>query len=104
LQEAQQSAESQHDAVAAFSAPAKPSAITAINTNACSFFMDFSPFEKSNVVVLLADSNAISGNREKHCGQISRRVAAVLRGVCLCRCAWEARQVPLHGESEPSLN
>ena len=45
LQEAQQSAESQHDAFAAFTAPAKPSAITAINTNACSFLMDFSPLK-----------------------------------------------------------
>jgi hypothetical protein len=45
LQSAQQSAESQHDAFAAFTASAKPSAITAINTNAFSFFMDFSPLK-----------------------------------------------------------
>jgi hypothetical protein len=43
LQFAQHSAESQHDAVAAFTATAKPSPITAINTTALSFFMDFSP-------------------------------------------------------------
>jgi hypothetical protein len=45
LQRAQQSAESQHGAFAAFTAPAKPSAITAVNTNAFSFFMDFSPLK-----------------------------------------------------------
>jgi hypothetical protein len=45
LQEAQQSAESQHDVCAAFAAPAKPSAITAINTIARIFFMDFSPLK-----------------------------------------------------------
>jgi hypothetical protein len=45
LHRAQQSAESQHDAFAAFTAPAKPSAITASNTNACSFLMDFSPLK-----------------------------------------------------------
>jgi hypothetical protein len=45
LQRAQQSAELQHDAFAAFTASAKPSAITAINTNAFSFFMDFSPLK-----------------------------------------------------------
>jgi hypothetical protein len=45
LQEAQQAAESQHDAFAAFTAPAKPSAITAVNKNACSFLMDFSPLK-----------------------------------------------------------
>jgi hypothetical protein len=45
LQEAQQSAESQHDAFAALTAPAKPSAITAINTSARIFFMDFSPLK-----------------------------------------------------------
>jgi hypothetical protein len=41
LQEAQHSAESQHDVVAAFAAPANPSAITANNRTAASFFMDF---------------------------------------------------------------
>jgi hypothetical protein len=41
-QEAQQSAEEQHDVFAAFTAPAKPSAITAINRNALKFFMIFS--------------------------------------------------------------
>jgi hypothetical protein len=41
LQFAQHSAESQHFALAAFTAPAKPSAITAINTTARSFFMVF---------------------------------------------------------------
>jgi hypothetical protein len=45
LQLAQHSAESQHDAFAAFTAPAKPSAITAINRTALSFFMDFSPLK-----------------------------------------------------------
>jgi len=45
LQESQQSAESQHDLFAAFTAPAKPSAITAINTIARIFFMDFSPLK-----------------------------------------------------------
>jgi hypothetical protein len=45
LQRAQQSAESQHDAFAAFTDSAKPSAITAINTNAFSFFMNFSPLK-----------------------------------------------------------
>jgi hypothetical protein len=44
-EEAQQSAESQHDAFAAFTAPAKPSAITAINTTARIFFIDFSPLK-----------------------------------------------------------
>jgi len=41
LQFAQHSAESQHFALAAFTTPAKPSAITAINTTARSFFMVF---------------------------------------------------------------
>jgi hypothetical protein len=41
LQEAQHSAESQHDVVAAFTAPVNPSAITANNRTAASFFMDF---------------------------------------------------------------
>jgi hypothetical protein len=41
LQEAQQSAESQHAAFAARTTPAKPSAITDINTIALIFFMDF---------------------------------------------------------------
>jgi hypothetical protein len=50
LQFAQHSAESQHDVLAAFIADAKPSAITAINTTALSFFMDFSPLKKSNLV------------------------------------------------------
>jgi hypothetical protein len=45
LQFAQHSAESQQDACAAFTAPAKPSATTAINTTALSFFMDFSPLK-----------------------------------------------------------
>ena len=45
LQFAQHSAESQQDAFAAFTAPAKPSAITAINTTALIFFMDFSPLK-----------------------------------------------------------
>jgi hypothetical protein len=45
LQEAQQSAESQHAAFAACTAPAKPNAITAINTIARSFLMDFSPLK-----------------------------------------------------------
>jgi hypothetical protein len=40
-QQAQHSAESQQDAVAAFTAPANPSAITANNKTALSFFMDF---------------------------------------------------------------
>jgi hypothetical protein len=44
-QEAQQSAEAQHDVVAAFTAPARPSATTAINTIARMFFMDFSPLK-----------------------------------------------------------
>jgi hypothetical protein len=43
LQEAQHSAESQHDVVAAFTALAKPSTITANNRTAASFFMDFLP-------------------------------------------------------------
>jgi hypothetical protein len=44
-QEAQQSAEGQHDTLAAFTAPARLSAITAINTIALMFFMDFSPLK-----------------------------------------------------------
>jgi hypothetical protein len=44
-QEAQQSAEAQHDPFAAFTAPAKLSAITAINRIALIFFMDFSPWK-----------------------------------------------------------
>ena len=44
-QEAQQSAEGQHDTFAALVAPARLSAITAINTIALSFFMDFSPLK-----------------------------------------------------------
>jgi hypothetical protein len=44
-QEAQQSAEAQHDAFAAFTPPAKLSAITAINRIALMFFMDFSPLK-----------------------------------------------------------
>jgi hypothetical protein len=39
-QEAQQSGESQHDAFAAFTAPAKPSAITANNRIALILFMN----------------------------------------------------------------
>jgi hypothetical protein len=62
LQEPQHSAESQHDAFAAFTAPAKPSAITAINTIARIFFMDFSPLKNQMWWFLSADSNAISGN------------------------------------------
>jgi hypothetical protein len=44
-QEAQQSAEGQHDTCAAFTAPARLSAMTAINTIALIFFMDFSPLK-----------------------------------------------------------
>jgi hypothetical protein len=40
-QDAQQSAELQHDALAAFAAPAKPSAITATNRIALILFMVF---------------------------------------------------------------
>jgi hypothetical protein len=40
-QEAQQSAEEQHDEFAAFTAPAKPSAITATNRIALILFMFF---------------------------------------------------------------
>jgi hypothetical protein len=40
-QDAQQSAEAQHDAFAAFAAPAKPSAITATNRIALNLFMNF---------------------------------------------------------------
>jgi hypothetical protein len=41
----QQSAESQHDVFAAFTAPARPSAITVINRIARIFFMGFSPLK-----------------------------------------------------------
>jgi len=44
-QEAQPSAEAQHDPFAALIAPAKLSAITAINRIALIFFMDFSPLK-----------------------------------------------------------
>jgi hypothetical protein len=44
-QEAQQSAEGQHAVLAAFAAPARPSATTAINTTARIFFMDSSPLK-----------------------------------------------------------
>jgi hypothetical protein len=59
LQQSQQSAEGQHAAFAACTAPAKPSAITAINTTALIFFMDFSPL-KNQVWFLPADGNAIN--------------------------------------------
>jgi hypothetical protein len=49
-QEAQHSAEEQHDAFAAFTAPAKPSAITATNRIALILFM-FSPFLDERVLV-----------------------------------------------------
>jgi hypothetical protein len=72
LQFAQHSAESQHDVVAAFTADAKPSAITAINTTARSFFMDFSPL-KNQIWFLSADTNAVSMKTEgKSMEQISR--------------------------------
>jgi hypothetical protein len=44
-QEAQQSAEAQQDVFAAFTAPAKLSAITAINRTALMLFIDFSPLK-----------------------------------------------------------
>jgi hypothetical protein len=44
-QDAQQSAEGQHDTFPAFTAPARLSAITAINTTTLIFFMDFSPLK-----------------------------------------------------------
>jgi hypothetical protein len=44
-QESQQSAEAQHDRFAAFTAPAKLSAITAINRIVLIFIMDFSPLK-----------------------------------------------------------
>jgi hypothetical protein len=72
LQFAQHSAESQHDVLAAFIADAKPSAITAINTTALSFFMDFSPL-KNQIWFLSADSNAVGKRTErKSVEQISR--------------------------------
>lgn len=43
--EAQQSAEAQHECVAAFTAPASPSASTANKTIVLIFFMDFSPLK-----------------------------------------------------------
>jgi hypothetical protein len=44
-QDAQQSAEAQHEALAAFTAPVRPNAITAINRNALMVFMTFSFLE-----------------------------------------------------------
>ena len=41
-QDAQQSAEGQHEALAAFTAPVRPNAITAINRIALMLFMSFS--------------------------------------------------------------
>jgi hypothetical protein len=53
-------------------ADAKPSAITAINTTARSFFMDFSPL-KNQIWFLSADTNAVSMKTEgKSMEQISR--------------------------------
>jgi hypothetical protein len=52
-QESQQSAEAQHVTFAAFTAPAKLSATTAINTIARMFFMDFSPLK--NRIVFFVD-------------------------------------------------
>jgi hypothetical protein len=66
VQWAQQSAESQHDALAAFTAPAKLSAITAINTIARIFFMDFSPLKNQLWSFLSADGTAISEYRGKN--------------------------------------
>jgi len=55
-QEAQQSAEEQHDAFAAFTAPAKPSAITATNRIALILFMFF----------LLLDERVFVSRRHGH--------------------------------------
>jgi hypothetical protein len=71
-QDAQQSAEGQHDMFAAFTTPARLSAITAINTIALMFFMDFSPL-KNQIWFLSADSNAVGKRTErKSVEQISR--------------------------------
>jgi hypothetical protein len=66
-QDAQQSAEGQHDTFAAFTTPARLSAITAVNTIALMFFMDFSPFEKSNWF-LWTDGKPSAKPRQSSCG------------------------------------
>jgi hypothetical protein len=102
LQEARQSAESQHDALAAFTAPARPSAITAINTIARIFFIDFSPLKNQLSWFLSADGAAISEYRGKIPGKIPKCVAAVFRGACLCRFARRAEQIPMTEKPVPS--
>ena len=62
--EAQHSGESQHDAVAAFTAPAKPSAITATNKIALILFIEILLLELKGL--LLADGMAINAETGPH--------------------------------------
>jgi hypothetical protein len=62
-QEAQHSAEEQHDAFAAFTAPSKLSAITATKRIALILFMIFSFLDER---VLSADATGIGARMEQH--------------------------------------
>jgi hypothetical protein len=101
-QDAQQSAEGQHDSFAAFTTPARLNAITAINTIALMFFMDFSPLK--NQIGFCGPMASHQRNQGRVHVVISKCGAGAFLGEYLYRCARQEDQSRPNNRTKLSPN